>query len=131
MTRKDIMKRQENQHELPQTRSFYERRVVPSADIIEGENEYIVRVDMPGVEKNSIDLKVDGSSLRVRGSAGDYHGNSPYMIMREIKPTVYDRVFQIGKDIDRNAINGEYNEGVLTITLRKNESAKPREIKIK
>ncbi len=131
MTRKEIMKRPDNQDRVTGSRSIYERRIVPPADIIEENNEYIVRVDMPGVEKESIDLKVDGDTLRVRGSAGDYHKNNPKMVVNEITPTVYERDFQLGKDIDRSGIKGEYDTGVLTITLPKSEQAKPHEIKIK
>lgn len=131
MTRKDIMKRPENTHGVPQTRSIYERRIVPPADIIADTNAYTVRVDMPGVEKESIDLKVDGDTLRVRGSAGDYHKKDAKMVLNELTPVVYEREFQLGKDIDRSGIDGQYEAGVLTITLMKSENAKPREIKIK
>lgn len=131
MTRKDIMKRPENQHAVTKSRSIYERRVVPPADIIDGINEYTVRVDMPGVNKDTIALKIDGDTLRVRGSAGDYHRQSPKMVINEISPTVYERDFHLGKDINRSNISGEYESGILTITLPKSEQAKPREIKIK
>ncbi len=131
MTRKDLMKRPEKKESVVQPRSYYERRIVPPVDIIESDNHYTVQVDMPGVNKESIDLKVDGDTLRVRAYTGDYHKGDAKLHRREIIPSVYEREFQLGKEIDRSKINGEYDNGVLTITLQKNESVKPREIHIK
>jgi HSP20 family protein len=131
MTRKDIMKRPNSQHAVPSERSYYERRIVPPADIIENDNEYIVRVDVPGVDKKSITLKVEGDTLRVQGSTGEHHRENKTLLINEITPTTYKREFHLGKDVDRTRINGEYDAGVLTITLGKNEHSKPRDIKIK
>ncbi len=131
MTRQDIMKRPESSTAVTKPQSFYERRVIPPADIIEGPEEYTVRVDMPGVAKDSIELKVDGSKLLVRGSTGKYHNDNSKMVLREINPTMYQREFQLGSEIDRSKINAEYESGVLNISLHKNEQSKPREIRIK
>lgn len=129
MTRNEIMKRSDNKP-LP-TFSHYERKMIPRTDIIEKENMYIVRIDMPGVDKESIKIKVDGDMLHVTGSTGQYHDNDPKMLVREIAPKVYEREFQLGNEIDRSKISGEYDTGVLTITLEKSEQSKPREIVVK
>lgn len=131
MTRQEIMKRSENSTAISQPRSYYERRIIPPADIIEGSEEYTVRVDMPGVAKESIELKVDGNKLRVKGNTRKYHNDNPRMVLQEITPTLYQREFQLGNEIDRSKINAEYDNGVLNISLHKNEQSKPREIKIK
>jgi len=131
MTRKDIMKYQEQNKQVEHPRSYYERRVVPSANIVENNNEFIVHVDMPGVNKESISLKVDGDSLHIQGSTGNYHKDNAKMYLHETRPTIYEREFNLSNEIDRSKITGEYNNGVLLITLQKNEKAKPQEIKIK
>lgn len=131
MTRQNIMKRPESSTAVTQPHTYYERKIIPPADIIEGAEEYTVRMDMPGVSKDSIQLKVDGQILRVRGSTGKYHNENPRMVLREINPTVYEREFQLGNEVDRSKINAEYDSGVLIISLHKNEKSKPREIQVK
>jgi HSP20 family protein len=129
MTRNEIMKRSDNKP--LSTFSHYERRVIPPTDIIETGSVYTVRVDMPGVNKESIKIKVDGDMLRVTGSTGNYHDNDPKMLVREIAPKVYEREFQLGNEIDRSKISGEYDMGVLTITCPKAEEAIPKAIDVK
>lgn len=129
MTRNEIMKRSDNKP-LPAF-SHYEQRVIPRTDIIEKENMYTVRVDMPGVDKESIKIKVDGDMLHVTGSTGQYHDNDPKMLVREIASKIYEREFQLGNEIDRSKISGEYDMGVLTITCPKAKEAIPKAIDVK
>jgi HSP20 family protein len=130
MTRKDIMVRPNGETAVIHPRSFYEKRVVPPADIIETDANYIVRVDMPGADKSSIDLKIDGDTLRVQGNTSEYHREQPRMFLREIRPTTYEREFGLGRGVNREAVSAEYTDGVLYITIEKNEEMKPREIRI-
>jgi len=131
MTRKDIMKQPEKSQSTIQPQSFYERRIVPPANIVEETNQYTVHVDMPGVNKETVKLQVDADTLRIQGSTGDYHQENAKLHKREIIPTTYEREFQLGKEINRSKINAEYDNGVLTITLQKHDAVKPREIPIK
>jgi HSP20 family protein len=131
MTRKDLMVRQGEQNVPASNRSYYERRVVPSADIIEGTDEFIVRVDMPGVDKSNITLKVDSDKLKVQGSTGKYHAGNASFIRHETKPTCYEREFYLGNGVDRDKIQAEYSLGILTITLQKSEHSKPKHISIR
>jgi HSP20 family protein len=131
MTRKDLMVRQGEPNVPARNRSYYERRVVPSADIIEGTDEFIVRVDMPGVDKSNITLKVDSDKLKVQGSTGDYHAGNASFIRHETKPTCYEREFYLGNGVDRSKIHAEYSFGILTITLQKSEESKPKHISIR
>lgn len=131
MARKDIMRREANNRGAVAARSYYERRIVPPADIIESDHDYTVRIDMPGVEESSIDIKIEGNKLRIRGSTGEYVREGARMLVNELRPTVYEREFLLGKGINRDAIKAEYVNGVLFMTLEKSEDLKPREIKIK
>lgn len=131
MMNNKIMKRPDQYREENEPRNYYERKVVPAADIIEGKHDYTVRIDLPGVNKETIDLKIDGDRLRLRASTGLRHGNNAKLRIQETAPVIYEREFFLGNEIDRSKINGEYDHGVLVITLQKNESKKPHEIKIK
>ncbi len=105
--------------------------LTPVADIYEGTDSFTVVVEMPGVKKDSLSLTVEGKELNVKGIVSPYHGDERSLIINEIQPRNYYRVFNLGNGIDTQQIDAELDSGILTITLPKLEEAKPKEIQIK
>jgi len=104
----------------------------PDVDVEERENEYVVALDIPGVDKKDVKVSVEGNLLSVKGERkydrtededGRRHCN-------ERRFGTFSRSFSLSKRIDSGKITAKHNDGVLTITLPKAEEAKEREIEI-
>ena len=107
------------------------RIFLPTADIYETEDALSVVLEMPGVEKNNVDVRVEGGVLKVEGRPdfSKYQGLQP--LYTEYNVGHYFRSFQLSSKIDHNRIEAELKDGVLALTLPKVEEAKPRTIQIK
>jgi HSP20 family protein len=107
------------------------RMFVPVADIFEGENDLTVILEMPGVEKNNVDVRVEDGVLNVEGRLDltKYQGLQP--LYTEYNIGHYSRSFRLSSKIDQNKIAAEMKDGVLTLRLPKVEEAKPRTIQVK
>jgi HSP20 family molecular chaperone IbpA len=105
------------------------RYVAPPVDIFETEGAIVVIADLPGVDKEDVDIRVDDGILTIKGKA-DYC--PPASILRlEFSLEGYFRQFQLSDEVDQEKISAESKNGVLTINLPKAEKSKPKQIKVK
>ena len=104
------------------------RSFMPSADIFETDNALEVVLEMPGVEKDHVEISVDDDVLDIRGTIDftRYQGLRP--IYTEYPIGHYHRSFSLSNRIDQHKISAELSDGVLTVTLPKAVQAKPRKI---
>jgi HSP20 family protein len=118
------------EHEKREERTIPARVFVPTADIYETKNALTVILEMPGVEKNNITVRVEDGLLYVEGrlDLAKYQGLQPLYIEYNIGH--YSRSFQLSSKIDQTKIAAALNDGVLSLTLPKVEEAKPRVITI-
>jgi len=107
------------------------RIFVPAADIYEAENDLTVILEMPGVEKKNVDIRVEDGVLNIEGRLDleKYHGLQP--LYTEYNIGHYARSFRLSSKIDQNKIAAEMKDGVLSLKLPKVEEAKPRTIQIR
>jgi HSP20 family protein len=107
------------------------RVFLPSADIYESEDDLSVILEMPGVEKGNVEVRVEDGVLRVEGriDLAKYRGLQP--VYTEYNIGHYARTFQLSNKIDQTKIGAELKDGVLSLTLPKAAEAKPRTIKVK
>ena len=107
------------------------RVFLPAADIFEGENDLTVILEMPGVEKNNVDIRVEDGALNVEGrlDLNKYQGLKP--LYTEYNIGHYSRSFRLSNKIDQNKIAADLKDGVLTLKLPKAEEAKARTIQVK
>jgi HSP20 family protein len=98
------------------------------ADIYETQDALTVILEMPGVEKNNLDVRVEDGVLHVEGKLdlSKYRGLQPLYI--EYNVGHYARTFQLSSKIDQNKIGAALKDGVLSLTLPKVEEAKARTI---
>ena len=103
---------------------------LPTADIYQTQEALQVVLEMPGVEKNNIDVRVEEGVLKVDGRLdfSKYQGLQP--LYTEYNVGHYSRSFRISSKIDHNKIAAELKIGVLSLTLPKVEEAKPRTIQV-
>lgn len=106
------------------------RFYVPYGDIYETDAALTVLLEMPGVEKENIDIRLENDVLRVEGRIdfSKYEGMEP--VYTEYNVGHYTRSFSLSSKIDRQAISAEVSDGVLTLTLPKLKEAQPRRIAI-
>jgi len=106
------------------------RYYVPATDIFETDDALTLMLEMPGVNKDAVDVQIEHDVLRVEGKID----SSAY---REIEPVYteynvghYARAFTLSNKIDRDAITARVDDGVLTLTLPKSKDALPRRITV-
>jgi HSP20 family protein len=103
----------------------------PPVDIYETENELVVKADLPDVDANAIDVRVENQTLTIAGErkfVSSSNDKGYHRIERSYGNFV--RSFAVPNAFDTDQINAAYKNGVLTVTLTKKETAKPRQIKI-
>ena len=103
----------------------------PAVDIVETENELVVKADLPDVKIEDITVHVENQTLTIRGERKfekDENARGYHRIERSYGNFV--RSFAVPSTVDTENVNADYKNGVLTVTLAKKAAAKPRQIKI-
>ena len=101
---------------------------LPAVDICETENEFVIKFDMPGVEKEHLEITVEKNMLTVIGHVSmESVGNIVY---QETRIGNYRREFALPDDVDENSISAEMKDGLLTVKIQKPEKVKPKKIEI-
>ena len=103
--------------------------VVPAASVLENVEGYSLEVEMPGVNKDGLEISTEGTELTIIGRR-----SSPTIdgaiVHRESRRENFRRTFDIDPSIDVNKINATIEQGLLTVTLPKAEHVKPRKITV-
>lgn len=107
------------------------RVFVPTTDIHETHDSLIVYLEMPGVDKKHVSIRVEDGVLHVEGQLEleRYEGLRP--VYTEYNVGHYARTFRLPNQIEVGKIEAQMKDGVLTVNLPKIEQAKPRTIQIK
>lgn len=101
----------------------------PASAVYEDGDKVMVSVEMPGVTKEGLEVRIEGNELSIRGTpAVEETGGS--WLLRERRPGVFAKAFTLDDTIDRDKVEASLNEGVLELTLHVKEAAKPRRIEI-
>ena len=102
----------------------------PNCDIVETEDELLVRADTPGAEGEKIDIKFEEGMLSIHAPVALRQGDETEYLLHEYGVGDYYRTFQVSEAVDASRISAEYAGGVLTLHLPKAEAAKPRKISV-
>jgi len=111
-----------------ETRS-QETYVTPPVDIYETAEGLVVKADLPGVAKESLDVRVENNQLTIQARAAHVAPGEP--IYREYGLVNFFRQFELNERVDQSNISAELKHGVLTLNLAKAEEAKPKRIDIR
>ncbi len=103
----------------------------PNVDIIDNENSYELKAELPGLKKKDITISVEDGVLKLSGDKKlenekkekNYH-------LRESFYGKFERNFRLPKDVEFDNIKAEFKNGVLDIHIPKSEKAKPKEIQV-
>ncbi|HVS63506.1 MAG TPA: Hsp20/alpha crystallin family protein [Thermoanaerobaculia bacterium] len=103
----------------------------PSVDLSQTTDRFLIKVDLPGLKKDDIELTVENQTLTVTGERrfdSTEEGETFNRIERSYGK--FSRTFQLPSNVNSGKVKAAFADGVLTITIPKNEEAKSRKISI-
>lgn len=105
---------------------------MPPVDIYStGEHELVIKAEIPGMNRDAIDITVENFTLTIRGektTGQDIKDEQFHRVERSYG--AFTRSFALPHTVDANKVQAEYKDGVLTVTLPLREEAKPKQIKV-
>jgi HSP20 family protein len=106
--------------------------LTPAMDIVERENEYIVRTDLPGVAKENINITLENGLLTIAAERKNESEvkEGDRTLRKEVRLGRYARSLRLGTQINEKGVKASYRDGVLELTLPKAEEVKPRKISV-
>lgn len=106
-----------------------EEFITPIVNIHETKDGYVLEAEMPGVNKDGLDITLENNELTITGR----RANEPAfgeLLFRESSTAHFRRVFELDPAIDTSRINAKVTQGILTLTLPKSEEVRPRKITV-
>ncbi len=105
--------------------------LVPVMDIIEREDEYVVRAEMPGVKKEDLDVTIENGVLTVSAEVrSPVEEKGERIIRQERRYGRYVRSLRLGTQVDERKVKANLKDGVLELILPKAEEVKPKKIAV-
>jgi HSP20 family molecular chaperone IbpA len=105
----------------------------PALNIREGDADYIVEAELPGIDKSTLDITVDEGVLRIAAdtnpAAPDSGGNR--LLRQERITGRFARELRLGAGIDEANISAEYRDGIVLLTLPKTAEVQPKKVNVK
>ena len=101
----------------------------PPVNIFESKDGYVLEAEMPGVNKEGLEVTLEGNEMTIVGHRrAETPGNET--VFRESHLADFRRVFELDPAIDTAKISARIDQGVLILTLPKSENVKPRRITV-
>ena len=97
-------------------------------DLYRKGDEFVAKIDMPGVDPASIDIDVDSNTLTVRATRKVDSGENIKWLSRERATGTFARQLSLGYGLATNKISADYTDGVLTLVIPVAEESKPRKV---
>jgi len=126
----ELQVQQKREVEKKQESTIPVRQFLPLTDIFETDHSLTLVVEMPGVSKNNVEVRVENDVLTVEGRMdfANYEGLQP--LYTEYNVGNYVRSFHLSSKIDQDGILAELKDGVMTLVLPKAEKARARKIMV-
>jgi len=101
-------------------------------DVCQEGDRWIIRADVPGLNRDSVNITVEDNVLTISGSrAGEAKKENSQYFVRERRSGEFSRSFRLPETADTDNVGAELTNGVLTLTIPTREEAKPRRIEVK
>ncbi|MBC7327198.1 Hsp20/alpha crystallin family protein [bacterium] len=117
---------------------IFERRPIrreefhPLTDIVETENEFIVKMELPGINPDDVEITLHGDTLTIRGEKKEEQRSEKENYLRlERCYGSFQRSFTLGVPVKADEVKATFKDGILEVRVPKAEEAKPKPIKIK
>ena len=103
----------------------------PALDVEETEDNFTLHVEVPGVKPEDVDVSIEESVLTIAGSRDFYEDKQAEGFRRvERRFGTFHRSVRLPDRVDPDGVTAQYKDGLLTVTVPKAESAKPRRIQV-
>ena len=108
---------------------------VPTADLSETDDAYVVKAELPGVNKNQVNMQLQDREIVISGEipepeTGDGHGDGTRRHRSTRRSGRFELRTYLPGDVNADAVTAQLSDGVLTVTVSKAEAAKPRKIEV-
>ena len=104
---------------------------VPPVDIYEDEHKLVIKIEIPGIRQEDLDVRMENSTLSVRGERSfETEGKEENFHRVERRYGSFYRAFTVPNTIDPESIKAEYDAGILRLELQKRPESKPKQIKV-
>jgi HSP20 family protein len=109
--------------------NFISSQWTPPVDIFEAGDLYVIKLEVPEVDKESIDITMEGNELTVTGERKIEEGTEGEQYLRmERGYGTFTRSFSLTKTIDASGIKASIKDGILRVELPEKEEVKPKQI---
>jgi len=101
----------------------------PPVDIVEKENDVVIKIDLPDVNQNEIDIRVEESTLIIQGERKFIKESEEEKYIQLERPYgTFRRTFTVPRRIDHEGIKASYKDGVLRVVLPKRQEVQPKQV---
>ena len=108
------------------------RRWIPPMDLVEEQNEFVLRADLPGLSEKDVQIELEDRVLTISGERRSEHENRKDGYYRvERASGRFSRSLTLPEGVDPESIKATFNNGVLEVRIPKPEERKPRRVQIK
>lgn len=118
----------------PQDGAVQQRRaeavLPPPVDISENSEGITLVADMPGVSKESLQVRVDGHHLLIEGAVQVDLSSQAQAVYADIRSSTYRRRFVLSRELETDRIEASLRDGVLTVHIPKRAELRPRKIEV-
>jgi len=107
------------------------RRWSPAMDLVETEDNYVLRADLPGVSEGDVKIELDDNVLTISGERKSAHKEAKegyYRVERAYGS--FSRTLKLPEGVDADSISASFDRGVLEVNVPKPEQRKPRRVEI-
>lgn len=106
------------------------KKYIPATDIVETDKELLVYMDMPGVDRKLVNIKLEKNVLAIDGQIDSEPYGDLKPIYSEYNIGHFTRRFELSNEIDQSKIEARMNDGVLLLTLPKVPEQQPAAIQV-
>ena len=110
--------------------TFGTARTALPLDAFRHGDEFVINVDLPGVDPGAIDITVERNVLTLKAERAWRRSEDDQVLMSERPQGTFTRQLYLGEGLDAEKVNARYEHGVLTLTIPVAEKAKPRKVEV-
>jgi HSP20 family protein len=102
----------------------------PPINIFQKDHDFVAVVELPGIDKNDLEIEAKENTIRIRGKKTIAYGEQASIHRRERISGLFDRTLSVPVRIEPDRIKAEYRDGILALFIPRAEADKPRSIKV-
>ncbi|MGC9312087.1 MAG: Hsp20/alpha crystallin family protein [Sediminispirochaetaceae bacterium] len=115
----------------PSNRGLFDRSLSPAVDVVETSDEIVLTCDLPGVNRDDLDLSISRNVITIKGEKkGEQKKEGAKTFRKETWSGSFQRTLSLPETVDPDKVEASMKDGVLTVKIAKREEVKPRQISV-